>query len=120
MGGSSRNLPQKHTLVQPDNYHQTCYTKDYSVHPGKLRSVFRKSTKEDVVPTPCEFTSYQKVGKPWLFSLQRGGWNMLPRYQKKCFIRNQKGPIINPPEFHKSMTGVPAHIVAVEKKLGLI
>lgn len=45
---------------------------------------------------------------------------MLPRYQKNCFIRNQKGPIINPPEFHKSMTGVPAHIVAVEKKFGLI
>lgn len=73
VGGSSRNLPQKHTLAQPDNYHQTCYTKDYWVHPGKLRSVFRKSTKEDVVPMPCEFTSYQKVGKPRLFTLQRGG-----------------------------------------------
>lgn len=66
---------------------------------GKLRLVFRKSTKEDVVPMPREFTSYQKVGKPWLFSLQTGGWNMLPRYQKNCFIRNQKGPMINPPNF---------------------
>ena len=25
--------------------------------------------------------------------------------------------MINPPEFHKSMTGVPAHIVAMEKSL---